>query len=918
MINHDSSSKQTRPTKNDKKIAVMYVNINSLRNKISHIEWEVGLAPYIDIIALSETHIGPEIYTGELKIKGFQMFRKDRNVQGGGVAVYVKLGFRTTIIDTHSNCEALFLKITSDVAKFYLLTAYRPPNNSDPLLIPSLFDEINNLINIKNDHLVICGDFNFPKINWTTMNATGNYSLCSPFLHKVLELSLEQHVFSPTHRLGNILDLVLSNKAIIDQLEVFDPSISDHGMIIFKLNLSNFSIPANQEFKVYQYGKADLGKAQTIFKEYEEKIRDSINTKSNINLVYSLLLKGLLAVREECVPSKTHKTSHQPGWFSYKIKNALKKQKKLYTITKFCNSEYSTNRYKLVQKQNKKLIKYAKKSHLAKTLYKPLQNGDSKAFYKHLRQNRENGSNIIPNLKYQNRVAETSIDKANLLNDFFQTVFSDDDGLLVPLPNKTLSFEDTDITVTSTGVLKLLEEINVSKSCGPDNITGIHLKTFSIVIANSMADFFNFSLSTGSQPDIWKEAQVTAIHKKGSKQLPNNYRPVSLTCIMCKLLEHVIAHHIHNFLDTNNLLVASQHGFRGGRSCETQLVHTINDFAYNHETGLITDIVILDFSKAFDTVSHRKLLYKLSVLGIHEKIIAWIKGFLQNRGQVVRVEGSLSHRCSVKSGVPQGSVLGPLLFLIYINDLTDQLSSECRLFADDALLYNTREKAQLLQEDLKKLDEWSKNWQLSFNVGKCSVMSIKDSSLSQSYYLNNRRLENVNTHPYLGIEFNYDLKWNAHINKIVAKSTSLLGMLWRVLKSADTRTRQLAYYTLIRPNLEYGCVAWDPYFDKDIKQLEKLQNKAVKFIFNLRGQVNYTAIKESSNIQLLKDRRKELRVNLFCKATASGVIKDTYKQEPEQIYNTRQEGGLYVPSIKTKAYFNSFWPRTTREIRDGI
>ena len=628
-----------------------------------------------------------------------------------------------------------------------------------------------------------------------------------------------------------------------------------------------------------------------------------------------MLLQGLMSVRDNCVPVKTHKKTNQPGWYT----NALKKQANLYNKTKISKSAYDTNRYNIVRKQNKKLIKQAKNTYLAKSLYKPLQNGDSKAFYKYLRQNRENASNIIPDLDHLNQAAKTPIAKANMLNTFFKSVFIEDDGENVNLTKTPITNEDVDIIVTRAGVLELLMGVNVSKSCGPDNITGILLKTFADCIASSLTDIFNYSLTTGCLPDIWKEANISAVYKKGSRHSPDNYRPISLTCIMCKLLEHIISGHIHTFLDSNNILVDSQHGFRSGRSCETQLVYTFNDLAHNKEMGMITDVIILDFSKAFDSVNHRKLLSKLRCFGIGNQLISWIKDFLRNRGQVVKVENSTSSRCNVISGVPQGSVLGPLLFLLYVNDLSAQLVSECRLFADDAVLYNTRQNKDILQQDLLKLELWSKLWQLSFNTTKCSVLSIKDPSLQQDYYLNNTRIKNVKNHPYLGIELSYDLKWNPHVNKVASKALKLLGMLSRVIKTADTKTRQMAYNTLIRPVLEYGCQVWDPYLSKDIKQLEKIQNRALRFIFRLPpGIISFSELRLQTGIQSLADRRKDLRLNFYFKQIASGVITDTHAQAPLRVHNTRQNDGLYIPSIKTKAFYHSFWPRTIRDIRGNV
>ena len=347
-------------------------------------------------------------------------------------------------------------------------------------------------------------------------------------------------------------------------------------------------------------------------------------------------------------------------------------------------------------------------------------------------------------------------------------------------------------------------------------------------------------------------------------------------------------------------------------------MYTFNDLAYNLEQGLVTDIIILDFAKAFDTVSHRKLLIKLKSYGIGTQLIRWIENFLIGRTQTVIVNGAASTRCDVLSGVPQGSVLGPLLFLLYVNDLPESIKSECLLFADDTLLYNTRENKQVLQRDLDMLGSWSRRWQLSFNIDKCSVLSVKDGVSRPDYYLDGRRLENVDSHPYLGIELAYNLKWSRHIDNIVAKASGRLGLLRRALKSADSRTRQQAYNTIVRPILEYGCPVWDPCLTKDIKKLEKVQNRAMRFIFRLRGQVSFSKVRSDTDTISLKDRRKNLRLNLFFKSAESGVIKDSHNDPPIKIHNTRQKDGLYVPSIKTKAYFNSFWPRSARDIRGNM
>ena len=325
--------------------------------------------------------------------------------------------------------------------------------------------------------------------------------------------------------------------------------------------------------------------------------------------------------------------------------------------------------------------------------------------------------------------------------------------------------------------------------------------------------------------------------------------------------------------------------------------------------------LILDFSKAFDSVNHRKLIYKVEKLGIRTIFVHWIKQFLIGRKQFVCIDGVESEPCNVISGVPQGSVLGPLLFLLYVNDLPQQITSECRLFADDALVYNTRNNSDDLKSDLKALENWSHTWQLTFNPSKCSVLSIGKKHSHQNYFLNNTKLKTVNSHPYLGVELSSDLKWDRHIDKILAKANKIKGLLSRVLKTADTKTRLVAYKTLVRSNLEYASQVWDPHLKRDIKRLEKFQNKCLKFIYRVKSRVSFSKLRADTNIPSLQERRRTQRLKLYVKVMGSGVLKNPFTA-PDSQHCTRQDSSHYIPAIKSTAYFNSFWPRTTRDIRD--
>jgi hypothetical protein len=238
---------------------------------------------------------------------------------------------------------------------------------------------------------------------------------------------------------------------------------------------------------------------------------------------------------------------------------------------------------------------------------------------------------------------------------------------------------------------------------------------------------YQSSLRLGIVPDDWRHAVIAPVYKKGQKSKASNYRPISLTCIASKLLEHILVSNIMTYFDHHNILSPQQHGFRSKHSCETQLLGFTQEIADNIEQGKQTDVIIMDFSKAFDKVDHHKLIHKLKTQGIDHQVTSWIQAFLRGRSQQVLVENKKSSKLPVLSGVPQGSVLGPCLFLAYINDLPDSIKSRARLFADDTIVYltiNSSHSAENLQDDLHCLEKWEKEWAMEFNPDKCEVLRI--------------------------------------------------------------------------------------------------------------------------------------------------------------------------------------------------
>ena len=469
-----------------------------------------------------------------------------------------------------------------------------------------------------------------------------------------------------------------------------------------------------------------------------------------------------------------------------------------------------------------------------------------------------------------------------------------------------------EITITSKGVEGLLKGLNPNKASGPDEISPRLLKELHHEIAPILTKIYRSSLSTGIVPNDWKTALVAPVYKKGPKYKPSNYRPISLTCIASKLIEHILVLSIMTHFDSNDLLNPFQHGFRSKHSCETQLVNFTQEIFDNLENGKQTDLIIMDFSKAFDKVDHNLLIYKLFNLGVNLSTVSWIKSFLQNRSQSVVVEGKQSSSVPVMSGVPQGSVLGPCLFLAYINDLPDSLKSKARLFADDTIVYltiNSQSDAQTLQDDLLKLEQWESNWSMEFNPDKCEVIHVtkKKDPIMFPYKLHNSELKSTENAKYLGVTISNDFSWKPHIENMTSKAFNTLKFIKRNVQTNNQKVKETAYKTYVRPQLEYCAPIWHPWQDKLSYKVERVQRAAARYVLN---DYNFTSsvtdMLKILNWQTLENRRIQNSLILLYKTKYHLVAIDHFYLTETRNLN------FFVPYSRTNYHMNSFFPRTIR------
>ena len=334
--------------------------------------------------------------------------------------------------------------------------------------------------------------------------------------------------------------------------------------------------------------------------------------------------------------------------------------------------------------------------------------------------------------------------------------------------------------ISIASVTKLTKGLNIHKAAGLDRINGRVLKECCDACMPILQLIFQKSLETGQIPDDWHLANVTPLFKKGECCKAENYQPVSLTSICSKLLEHVIASQLMGHLNLHNTLYSLQHGFRDKCSCETQLLALVQELASGVDSNKQTDMAILDFSKAFDKVSHSCLLYKLKSYGVDPLTHAWISDFQKDRSQAIVFNGESSSSLPVISGVPQGTVLDPILFLVYINNLSECIKySKVWLFADDHILYmqiDSQSDCKKLQEDLDTLQHWKDMWLMSFNASKCNTMLVTSLSkpISLSYSIHNTTLENIPYTKYLGVTIQSNLKWDVFHHTGIGKGNKVL------------------------------------------------------------------------------------------------------------------------------------------------
>jgi len=870
-----------------------------------------------------ESHLDDSYFTSEVFPSNFTIYRKDRCVGGGGVFVAISDDLRSLedpVIDV--SAELVWAKLCiSGMVPMYICAFYRPPN-SDVEPIVQLRKFLNSLFNGKSGipHVVLTGDFNLPDILWTDdggeMQSNPSYGnpVNSSFLEMLDDFNLSQLVMEPT-RSNNVLDLFLTSQpSTISDIAII-PGMSDHEAITSKLTIGN-KRPTTAKRKVYLYHKANLDEIKTRLQSFCDSFLSSNPNERSVEENWTLLKQCLLDTIDDLVPTKRIKNHQNLPWVNKNIRHKIKKRKRLYDRAKSTGNPSLWAQYKQIKNEITANLRTAHDAYCGHLF----DSSNHKRFWSYVKKLRSNYSNIST-IRCQNKVLTSSIDKANALNQQFLSVFTQEDPIIPTLPPNQLP-ETDNITFTSNGIKRILENLDPSKSAGPDNIPTRILKLCAAEISPVLQIIFSQSFQNGLLPSDWLHGNVIPIHKRGDRTVPANYRPISLTSVCCKVMEHIVYHSIMSHLEQNNILNPLQHGFRTGHSCTTQLLTVVEELAKSLDDRKQVDVLFLDFAKAFDTVPHQRLLLKLQSYGIAGRTHQWISQWLTKRTQRVVVNGTESDYVGVISGVPQGTVLGPLMFLLYINDISENILSTIRLFADDCIMYrsiNSSGDTSILQRDLDEITNWANKWQLKFNVSKCVLVRVtrNHSQFTDSYTLNNQTIQLSDTYKYLGVILNNTLSWNTHITNVTNRATRMLNFVKRNLGKCTSQVKSKAYTSLVRPILEYATQVWDPHQKSLTHKIEMIQRRAARWVYSdYDYSSSVSTMLNELNWPTLEDRRKDARLSLLHR-----IINH---QEPAleippyylpQTSSTRRSStqNFILPTSNTLHYQSNYFYRTIKE-----
>ena len=757
------------------------------------------------------------------------------------------IAYNSQSYSTEAPIDSLWLEVKIAEVKMLISGLYRPGNTTNEDVNTQMIHTIKTAYALSNLTFIL-GDFNYPNINWKNLTLSTPDKKTQDFLNMYQETNVHQMINFPTryrNSQSSLLDLFLCN----DQSSVFnlkpEPPVgrSDHVVITAKVQLRIPPKPTHKALRRDFY-RADYEKINNFMalQRFDTGASKFANFEKTIKMAI-----------EHYIPLKRVKLNQQKPWIGPYLFREINKKRRLWDCYKSNKTQEKYEAYRIQNNALKKKLNDARRKY-----ENGLATSDSpKRLFKYISRNLNSKVSII-NVKDPD--SGEFLDNKSLAESFaaqFDRCFSQAQSLPIPVLPDHGRVQDSieSVAFTQEKVERVIGNMKADSSPGPDGIPTIMLKKCCSTVSSILTDVMQECVNTGRIPMVWKESIVTPLFKKGDRHKVENYRPISLTCNPLKCMEKIIVEELTAFFLEHNLIPPSQHGFMPKRSTTTNLLECLDDWTTNHDNSEPTDVIYLDYEKAFDKVPHSLLLLKLEHYGVRGKLLTLIADTLNNRHYQVRVNGELSSRHVVRSGVVQGSVLGPLLFTSYLFDLVCLVHSSMKLFADDCKIYaNPLRSLDQLRTDLQNVQDWSTSWGMKLNESKCTVLRIGLNNPNEEYVLNNTTLATVTKQNDLGVIVSSDLKWENHVVKVTKKANSFVFLVQQAFKDHSAKMILHLYKSFIRPKLEYAFVVWNPYFVKDIELLERVQRRITKIPPELKN-LPYTERLARLNLTSLRERR---------------------------------------------------------------
>ena len=822
-------------------IKIAHLNCSSLTKNIDEIRILLERT-HIDVLTLSETHLSNFIEDSEISCDGYFIVRRDRDRAGGGVATYIREDLNFIVRDELSvnDLETIAIEVKRPFSRsMIIINWYRPPSSN--VAVIHAFEQMLEKLDFSSSECIILGDMNCDVVKVDMASHTKH--LC-----EIMDrFNFKQLITSPTrvtNSTSSLIDLIWTNEQEkIGKASVIETALSDHYLVYCTVGKRPMSKENEHRYKVGR----NMSKVNTAKLKGDAAVVtwEEVESKDDVVGAYDLFEKKLLCLLDKHAPvRKSRIKKKESPWINNEILMLIRQRNEQKKKAKKSSALDDWKSYKHLRNKVTACIRLAKKDYVTNSINEC--NGQTGDIWKSLKclMPQKQKSVKISHIEKDGHEIDDKSEIANSFNNHFINIgrkiqrsvappvddYQNENQGKLHFPKCASNFRFN--AVNEQQVLNVINDLKEKKACGPDSIPVILWKIIAEYILKPFTYIINLSFKQGISPSEWKKSRVIPVFKSGNKSDMNNYRPISILSVAAKIVEKLAFDQLYTYVDQKGILSRFQCGFRPKHSTNTALFNVTEDWLEFLDKGYFVGVVTLDLQKAFDTVDHSILLCKLRLIGADDLSMKWFSSYLTNRMQYTCVNGAESSSQRMHCGISQGSNLGPLLFIIYINDLSSCLRNcKTSLYADDTCLYyaspNPHTLTESLNTDLLSIEAWLKRNRLALNVKKCEFLLIGTKKRLKSAVVEDVIIQNVPinrvTHlKYLGVVIDQHLDWAKHIECIGKKISKDIHLMKRIRPYITQQTALIFYKSVIQSRFDYCSAIWGNAGKGSLDKLQKI------------------------------------------------------------------------------------------------